>query len=175
MCFQSETCLWPIFSLASAASFMLYLVRTRNFGWHCKTCNFFNCSRLRRSYAFEGGIVICSKNYDSLYYWRKIIWFVGLKLLMFFAVATSTADRDDRDRGRGPAVAVRGRGPSRSKFGPRYYLWLFLKIFFFLIRFCSSSGIMATSGITSCGWLMVKWFFMSNRQKDWLHEGHSIG
>ena len=52
-------------------------------------------------------------------------YFVGLELLMFFAVVKSTANRDDRDRGRGRglAVAVRGRGPSRSKFRPRYYLW----------------------------------------------------
>ena len=56
-----------------------------------------------------------------------------------------------------------------------FFKVFFLKLFFFLIRFCSSSGIMATSGITSCGWLMVKWFFMSNRQKGLLHEGHSIG
>ena len=39
--------------------------------------------------------------------------------------AISTADRDDPDRGRGRGltIAVRGRGLSRSKFGPRYYLW----------------------------------------------------
>ena len=56
-----------------------------------------------------------------------------------------------------------------------FFKAFFLKLFFFLIRFCSSSGIMATSGITSCGWLMVKWFFMSNPEKGLLHEGHSIG
>ena len=44
-----------------------------------------------------------------------MIYFVGLKLLIFFAVVTSTANRDDRDR---------GRGPSRSKFGPLSYLWI---------------------------------------------------
>ena len=56
-----------------------------------------------------------------------------------------------------------------------FFKAFFLKLFFFLIRFCSSSGIMATSGITSCGWLMVKWLFMSNRQKGFLHQEHSIG
>ena len=61
---------------------------------------------------------------------NKKFYSAGLELLMFFAVVKSTANRDDRDRGRGRglAVAVRGRGPSRSKFGPRYYLWDYVLI-----------------------------------------------
>ena len=35
-----------------------------------------------------------------------MIYFVALKLLIFFAVVTSTANRDDRDRGRGCGLAV---------------------------------------------------------------------
>ena len=35
-----------------------------------------------------------------------MIYVVGLKLLIFFAVVTSTANRDDRDRGRGLAVEI---------------------------------------------------------------------
>ena len=42
-----------------------------------------------------------------------MIYVVGLKLLIFFAVVTSTANRDDRDRGRGLAVR-RGRNLDRD-------------------------------------------------------------
>ena len=51
----------------------------------------------------------------------------------------------------------------------------FRKLFFFLIKFCSASERIATSGISSSGCAIVKCFFMSNRQTAALHEGHSSG
>ena len=105
--------------------------------------------------------------FPKMFFMRSLFRFPKLPYMLDFHVFFLVSQKSVM----GNKASSLSTNRSRSSFFKAF----FLKLFFFLIRFCSSSGIMATSGIISCGWLMVKWFFMSNRQKGLLHEGHSIG